>query len=285
MVVSRVDLSYPVPSVDKFSAVIVFDPSELSITPADAKNLGLVANDGSVVIKSYDPLKLPTTGAFPMKVQEYFASITSRVKYEAVFADPTNPDWLKMQASTEVTNVIFPTKARFSQLFGASNDTTCSVLQQFKYLSHVRHINTMGFPDAGVEEEGYFSITISATMGDIKTKVPKTQIAHLVSLEHLDATMIDSNHGILSTSSDRIGLISLFSWTYTVIPEGPSFVSEMENLRDTAQYLQPPLPLLQSLSQNASTQKDSNVKAASDYLLERKCSSWLVAFWLTSSQA
>lgn len=279
MVVSCLDLVKSVVSVNESSAVIVFDPSELSITPTDATNLGLVAVGNSVETKPYDPLKLPATGAFPMKVQEYLASIKSRVHYEVVFEDPNNPnwaknqDWVKMQASTEVTNVIFPTKARVNQLFGASNDATYSVLEGYKYLSHVRHINTFGFPDAGVEEEGYFSVSISATMGDVNTKVQKTQIAHLVSLEHLDATMTDNNHGMPSAFSDRIGLISLYSWTYTVIPEGPSFVDEMEYLAVNAQYLKPPLPLLQSLSLNASNQKDSNIKAASNLLLERQYNS------------
>lgn len=212
-----------------------------------------------------------------MKVQEYLTSVQSRVHYEVVFEDSKNPnwanneDWVKMQASTEVTNVIFPTKARVNQLFGASDDGTYSVLEGYKYLSHVRHVNTLGFPEAGMdEEEGYFSVTISATIGDIKTKVPKTQIAHLVSLEHLDATMTDNKHGMASTFSDRIGLVSLYSWTYTVIPEGPSFVDEMENLAANAQYLKPPLPVLQSLSDNANNQKDLNMKAASNLLLERR---------------
>jgi hypothetical protein len=34
-------------------------------------------------------------------------------------------------------------------------------------MSHVRHVNTLGFPDAGVQEEGYFSVVLSSRTGSV----------------------------------------------------------------------------------------------------------------------
>src|SRR4051794_10446579 len=116
-------------------------------------------------------------------------------------------------------------------------------------MAHVRHIRTDGFPDAGTEEEGYYSVVISSRTGQVKNlTTPTPQVVHLVSLEHYDSTLNTSDSPFNSfNDSDRIGLVSLHSWIYTCIPEAANFVDVMENLAAHMQPLRPPQPVLDAM--------------------------------------
>ncbi len=109
-------------------ALVVFDPEELLISTTDATAIGLMTINNNVTtynVSSYDPTKLPANGAFQMTIGDYLSKISNhRIYYEAGYVGaPT--DLAALQASTDMTNVIFPTKALIKTLFGAK--TTPSV--------------------------------------------------------------------------------------------------------------------------------------------------------------
>jgi hypothetical protein len=246
-------------------AVVVFDPEELALSATDLTTFASVLttpnsdeiqrSDSTGVTVNTASGPLPATGAYPMMVQDYMKlPAGSRANYEAGAAE-----FAEAQTSTELMKVIFPTQVQVNNLF---HD-----LSKHKYLAHVRNINTIGMPDAGVEDVGLFSIVVSHRTGPISLTQPKTQIAHLVSIEHLDTTLTMA--GFASSTTARIGLVSLYSWVYTALPPNPvNFVDAMMNLGNNKQYLKPtalpdqdpiaantpvwgglPLPLIQRLRQ------------------------------------
>jgi hypothetical protein len=202
----------------------------------------IIAADGA----QPSPTKVPPSGAYPMSVQNYLSiNEFSRVAYEK---DPLFKDELKF--SQEGMKAIFPRKELFKDLFG-----NLGLLEQHKGLAHVRNINTTGMPDAGVEETGLFSIIISRRTGPVNFSVPKTQMAHLISIEHFDATIArDFNPGPSTivpeqVNATRMGLVSLFSWTYTALPPNPvNFLDSMIAIGRSTQVLKPDVGILADIS-------------------------------------
>jgi hypothetical protein len=143
-------------------ALLVLKPADLLVNQPDANALGLMASG----MQAYDATKLPANGAYQMTVAQYLTNIKSRVCYEAghqlpqVENDPSksleqtaDDGYNRLKESAEMMSVIFPTKNQISTVFGGdSSDLT--PLKAQRLLSHVRHLNTIGFPDAGVEDEG-----------------------------------------------------------------------------------------------------------------------------------
>ncbi|MCJ1248187.1 hypothetical protein MMC30_005404 [Trapelia coarctata] len=211
-------------------ALIVFDPDELRISdPADLQALKIPG-----FTQASDLVKQNSNGSFKMQVSEYFDTVNhlpqaSRVNFEKGMAK--EPDSLKeVKAMTSSMQAVFPQKKILRHLF-----PSLKALQAHRYLSHVRHINTVGCPDAGVEAEGLFSIVVSSRTGAFDIKQPQTQVCHLVSIEHMDSTLDSINSGL---ETDRIGLVSLFSWVYTALPPDPvNFVDTMLNLVQNQQML------------------------------------------------
>ena len=118
-------------------------------------------------------------------------------------------------------------------------------MRLLQLVAHVRQVNTLGFPGAGVEEEGFFSVVVPSRTGNVNTTVPKTQVGHLVSIENYDAGLIVPATGpkppfASLLDSDRIRLISLYSWTYSVIPEAVNFVDTMAANANDMQTMKPP---------------------------------------------
>ncbi len=165
--------------------LLVFQPDELVVDDATAGKLGLKAIKTKDGTPAYDATKLPANGAFPMAVGDYLRQVTSRVYYEKGYTDTkAAKDFKQLKDSTEVMSAIFPTKSQLKAVM-LDKDGDLAPLQAQKMLAHVRHINTIGFPDAGVEEEGFFSVVVSSMTGNQKETTPSTHIVHLVSLEHL----------------------------------------------------------------------------------------------------
>jgi hypothetical protein len=231
-------------------AVIVFDPEELLLGQDDITSLGfptmpIIAVDGAAPSQ----IKVPPSGAYPMTVSDYLKiDRLSRVEYEAdpLFADKLDP----LTSSQEATKVIFPKKSLFKQLF-----PDLSTLETHKGLAHVRNINTTGMPDAGVEETGLFSLVISRRTGPVNLTVPKTQMAHLISIEHFDSTITRTD----TSTSTRIGLVSLFSWTYTALPPNPiNFLDSMIAIGNSTQLIKPDQSILTSLTNAKASTKLTN---------------------------
>lgn len=100
---------------------------DLYVSPDNAVALGLVASDKTTnIIPSYNPQKLPPDGAYQMAIGDYLGGkIKSRVYYEAGYtAAAASTDWGNLKTSTEMTSIIFPTKAQVQQIFGLHQEKT-----------------------------------------------------------------------------------------------------------------------------------------------------------------
>ncbi|KAF8851876.1 hypothetical protein BDZ45DRAFT_678781 [Acephala macrosclerotiorum] len=274
-------------------ALITFDPSELQVSEADATAIGLndpgKPDDG---IESYMPSKLPADGAFQMKIGEYLSKITThRIYYEAGYEGDGEQDFEDLKGETDMTNVIFPQKSLIKQILGSKTTSDIPnpvpvgedrIFEGQKMMAHVRHVNTLGFPDAGVEEEGYYSVVVSSRTGEVHSSAPTPQVVHLVSLEHYDSTLMHPSSSFPSLEdTDRVGLVSLFSWTYTCIPESVNFTDTMRAIASDAQFLKPPQTSLANLltaHQITPTQKE-----AAKLLHDRLNKSYTISRWRTAT--
>jgi hypothetical protein len=145
-------------------------------------------------------------GGFTTRITDYFQSVTpsARINYGAGSKGDIS-EWLAM---TDNVDIIFRQKHLVTQLFSdpGMQDTADHKygIEQYKYLAHVRNVNTEGSPDAGLEELGFFSIVIASRTGALRgsklvdsaweeqltpLSQPRTQICHLSSIEHLDSTI------------------------------------------------------------------------------------------------
>jgi hypothetical protein len=92
-------------------AVVVFDPEELLVQPAEAGTTGL---DGITFggVASYNSQKLPANGTFPMAIGDYLTKIpTHRIYYDAGYSTAAETKELNdLKSSTEMTSIIFPKK-------------------------------------------------------------------------------------------------------------------------------------------------------------------------------
>ncbi|KAF8848464.1 hypothetical protein BDZ45DRAFT_718650 [Acephala macrosclerotiorum] len=239
-------------------ALLVFDPEELHL-PALSDITALKIPGFS---KDEDVINQSLKGEFNMNISDYFGiPQTSRINYEAKYIKKDGSldkaEYDEVACAVGKVNVIFPRKDLFIRIFATDKDTeNVKVgIESLKYLTHVRQINTTGIPDAGIDEEGLYSIIISSRTGVYDQSAPKTQICHLVSIENVDSTL--SPHFALGTDFDRVGMISLFSWMYTALPPNPvNFVDTMRNLTENQQMLHPDDALLQKL--DTSTPPASN---------------------------
>ena len=204
-------------------ALLVFDPIELKLEAVDCQKLEIPGWDKSdpEVIKAMAG-KMSPNGTLPMTIKDYLGlDKSSRINYEANYGPDLTKDqqWQDLITSPDPMTAIFPRKSLFKAVFENQTkdlDSNSHNIESFKYMSHVREINTIGFPDAGVEANGLYSIVVSHRTGNFNIAQPTTQVCHLVSIENIDTTF-DS----ITASNDRIGMVSLYSWIYTALPPNP----------------------------------------------------------------
>jgi hypothetical protein len=273
------------PRLPPWMALVVFDPSELKLASTDETALGIPILSAPTVPNTTaqpqqpvpNPGQVATPNAYPMTVGQYLTNITSRVKYEAGYTTADEKTAFQaLQASTDPTTIIFPQKSLVQTIF---NPTT-----QFLLMSHVRQIDTTGFPDAGVEEDGLYSVCISKRTGITSypstnpSPIPMTQVVHLVSLEYIQQSDLTSTN-----PSDRIGLVSLYSWTYLSVPPNPvNFQTTMANLANNLQMLTAPQSSLASLSSSIATQKTPQLQEAAQQLYNRLSLGYTISRWRTA---
>jgi hypothetical protein len=266
-------------------ALVVFDADELKLTSADETTLGIPippnpakSTAGPPQQVGPNPGQISTPGAYPMSVSDYLTQVKSRTNYEAGFtAADQQPEFAALKTSGDPTSIIFPKKDLVATIFLPTI--------QFLLMSHVRQINTLGFPDAGVEEEeGLYSVCISKRTGPTSypstnpSPVPVTQVVHLVSLEYIQESDLTSTE-----PSDRIGLVSLYSWTYLAVPPDPvNFQTIMTNLATKMQMLRPPELTLQAIQSSVSGQKTPESQAAAQHLYDRLSLGYTISRWRTS---
>jgi hypothetical protein len=261
-------------------ALVVFDPEDLLLTLKDIMALRIPGYSQESDVRKQSP-----DGTFSMMISEYFSELppSSRINYKAGFGND-DTGFAEITSMTSAVNVIFPTKDLFNQIFASSEDSDShkAGIEAHKYMAHVRHINTVGFPDAGVEEEGLFSIVVSSRTGAYDIVKPHTQVCHLVSIENIDSTLGNWLSTPTSGGSDRVGLVSLFSWTYTALPPNPiNFVDTMRNLTSNQQMLRVDDNWLAQLDAAAN---DGSVKSqAAKVMAARLKMGYTIARWRTQS--
>ncbi|KAH8702268.1 hypothetical protein BGW36DRAFT_424549 [Talaromyces proteolyticus] len=134
---------------------------------------------------------------------------------------------------------IFPQTALIRELFRdhtLKSDVVqdkCSV-SAFKFLAHVRNINTMGMANSGIDDEfGTFSIVVSPRTGPLDITQPTSVVVHLVNLEGVDQLS-------WNLQESRVSLCSLDSWSYTCLPpDSFNVYAALENIGHTWDLLRP----------------------------------------------
>ncbi|KAH6949753.1 hypothetical protein BKA56DRAFT_434004, partial [Ilyonectria sp. MPI-CAGE-AT-0026] len=205
-------------------AVLVFEPDELRFS-------------------SYQPPGQPTIPPAVVQAQDntnFFVRLSLgdlRGLKSAVTA-PLDPG----VADSQFANFIFIRAADFTNLVNTYDSNGAPVsgqtvpdLSRYKYLAHARHINMAGMPGGDPDEVGTFSVVFAHRTGPWDRPVPTTMTAHLVSLEYVHQTVT------LPVATPYVALCSLYSWTYTVLPEGSLNLHDaFTNLGDTMAVLTPP---------------------------------------------
>jgi predicted outer membrane repeat protein len=124
------------------------------------------------------------------------------------------------------TDLIFVPTSLFSELFTSYDVNGNSVTQtgpdvsRYKYLAHVRDINTTGMADAGVEDNGVFGIVVSHRTGPLSNTQSQPVVAHLVSIEGVESDYMNGQWPIDASQVEYVAMSSLYSWTFVTLPEG-----------------------------------------------------------------
>lgn len=115
--------------------------------------------------------------------------------------------------------------------------------QQYKFLSHVRKVNTTGMAVGGTEDVGIFSIVVGNRSGPLHNKAPAALAVHLLSIEGVEKMRFPD------AEKDYVSLCSLHSWNYTVMPPNTLNVYDtFVALGSSLSVLRPPRELIDPLN-------------------------------------
>jgi hypothetical protein len=122
------------------------------------------------------------------------------------------------------------------QTIDISTDTFQQIvphLDELPYLAHCRQVNVGNKVIMNMKHSGFFSVVVANRFPVNPLKKVTTQIAHVVSLEGFKPYLTDSPK--FPNSVNTIRLISLYSWSFSSIPDhGKNFSDLMLNLVSTA---------------------------------------------------
>jgi hypothetical protein len=167
-----------------------------------------------------EPLKQSASFTLSMTVEDYLqlpASTTASTKVHIPPFILDTQQYPEIQHDQTPIEVIFLSGALFKSLFGSTTDHKKTDLSPYRYVAHVRNVNTKGMTNAGVSDTGLFSIVHSLRSGPtniVQNTAPRSQVVHLLSLEHV--SLMDDLDKMLDT--DLVAMISLYSWTYLCQP-------------------------------------------------------------------
>ncbi|CAL1698578.1 unnamed protein product [Somion occarium] len=185
-------------------AVVAFEQSELKMTPEDTVFPSGFQGD-------------PPAQSFTLSCNMTLQTLTQAGLRCAV---PDLKESFDQESALPETNVdvIFPKMDLFLSLFSDSANPPSIDVDRYKYLAHARQVNTTHMADAGVLDEGTFSIIFSHRTGPLFSKgapstIPKPCVVHVVSLD-----MVNQMPTAAPDGSERAALISLYSWTYDCLP-------------------------------------------------------------------
>jgi hypothetical protein len=169
-------------------AVLVFDPEELNVDDSILQN---------------GTFKQSPTKEIPMTVQQLLSLNNVAI--------PINPNE-SSDTLDKTTKAIFIKPNLFRALHDLDADGATINLERYKYLAHVRNINTSG-GSIGMygDENGLYSIIVSHRTGPLLT-TEKTVVVHLVSLDGVRENVK------VNSSTNYVSLISLYSWQYQCLP-------------------------------------------------------------------
>lgn len=219
-------------------ALFSFTQDELRLPPSalDPKT-GIFSKTSDQLQK---PVKQTPTMAVNMTVSDLWATNDTTTPVTSNLGPPTIKD--------SRGDFIFLQPDLFTSLFSTFDSSNQRQVpaspqtSQYKFLSHVRNINTTGMAVAGVEEVGIFSVVVGNRAGPLDNPVATTVSVHLVSIEGVTAMKFP-----IETS--YVALCSLHSWNYTVNPPGMLNVPDaFEHLGETLDVLRPPSKLLQTIN-------------------------------------
>lgn len=127
----------------------------------------------------------------------------------------------------KATDIVFVPSSLYTELFTMydadgkpKTDQKGPDVSRYKYLAHVRDINTTGMADAGVEDNGVFGIIVSHRTGPLSNTQPQPVVVHLVSIEGIESDFMNGNWPIDKDKYPYVALSSLHSWNFVTLPEG-----------------------------------------------------------------
>ncbi|KAF3317556.1 hypothetical protein TWF173_010324 [Orbilia oligospora] len=244
-------------------ALLLFTDDELRLDPND-----LAGGSGSIFdgITTTPGVKLPLKQSPTLSVSLPLPAMGTIEKNSVT--TPINPKDTNTEDQTKAMDVIFLKPALFNELFreydktgtATEKQTTCDV-SRYKYLSHVRLINTEGMAEASSQGEssGLYSIVVCHRTGPLTNTQPVPVYAHLVSIEGVEAIP----YPVADSSSSRfVALASLYSWSYSCLPaDSFNLYTAMRHLGDTMQMLRAPDNLLASMEVSTAPAAASSVAA------------------------
>jgi hypothetical protein len=207
-------------------AVLPFDCNgpalELRLSDTQLNGSGAIYKTSSPAptAMAQEPLKQSASFTLSMTVEDYLqlpASTTASTKVHIPPFILDTQQYPEIQHDQTPIEVIFLSGALFKSLFGSSTDHTKTDLSPYRYVAHVRNVNTKGMTNAGVSDTGLFSIVHSLRSGPtniVQNTAPRSQVVHLLSLEHV--SLMNDLDKMLDT--DLVAMISLYSWTYLCQP-------------------------------------------------------------------
>ncbi|OIW33119.1 hypothetical protein CONLIGDRAFT_163122 [Coniochaeta ligniaria NRRL 30616] len=134
---------------------------------------------------------------------------------------------------TTVADFLFMTPQIFNSYFALDPTKdgqpaqTSPDLSAYRFLAHSRAINTAGMANAGIQDDGLYSVIVSRRCGLWTNTTPVPIYVHLVSLDQADTLGPWPMSG-----TKHVALCSLYSWTYRCLP--PESVDIADGLRDLA---------------------------------------------------
>ncbi|MCJ1309781.1 hypothetical protein MMC25_003442 [Agyrium rufum] len=216
-------------------AVIPFDCNGPDEIPELRLNASQLNQDSAVYVRDMSlyastdtaTVKQSATFTIQMKMQEYLAlsARNNMPKATKVHIPPftaANTDTVDPMTTVEV---IFVNAGLFSNLFVSKKSPSTVDVGPYRYAAHVRNINTVGMPGAGVQDAGYFSIVHSIRTGPTNiaaNTAPRSQTVHMITLEFVEDMAIPAD-------GEYVALISLYSWTYLCQP--PLSVNFVDSMR------------------------------------------------------
>lgn len=183
-------------------AVLVFTPDELRLSDAALSSTGIFSGTGMQL-----PVEQTPAMAVNMSIGELWKTTSTSTPIQQDDAEPID-EGVK-------TDVVFVEKALFTALFtgvdGSGN--TVGDVTRYRFLAHVRNINTTGMAEAGVEDEGLFSVVVSHRVGPSTITQPAPVVVHLLSIEGVEGMTFP-----LPSTTEYVAFSSLHSWSYMCLP-------------------------------------------------------------------